>query len=370
MQRLSKGRISKTLSLFLTLTIALSCLTLVVVKPAIAQTAPKPSVPTFTVTLQNDTIVLTIENQPFDIHSSGNNSFFYDVRIWNIAGHWSNLYAAEDRPTQSDSSQTILFYPIGESNVFPSYTTVAGVIIPKYGQVQFQVMALIGYLERTPYSYGLIGQVGSWSGSQAIYLPATNASSPTLYFSPDGSMGTSYKLTVFSPNDQTIYNNTLSLAFILTWKADLIPLGELKADYAYSIDDKPFASIVATPSSNDQHGGSNFIYNPSFSHLLDISNLPNGYHNVVIRATFYNGGHMYLNASSTPFQFIVRTPTPTPIPATTPTPTLTPTPASTPTSTPPPTPTPTVPEFPATLAITFLAITALAVAVVFRRKTK
>jgi hypothetical protein len=36
---------------------------------------------------------------------------------------------------------------------------------------------------------------------------------------------------------------------------------------------------------------------------------------------------------------------------------------------PTPTPTPTVPEFPATLAITLLAIIALAVVVVFRRKT-
>jgi hypothetical protein len=34
-----------------------------------------------------------------------------------------------------------------------------------------------------------------------------------------------------------------------------------------------------------------------------------------------------------------------------------------------PSPTPSVPEFPATLAITLLAITALAVVVVFRRKT-
>jgi hypothetical protein len=35
-----------------------------------------------------------------------------------------------------------------------------------------------------------------------------------------------------------------------------------------------------------------------------------------------------------------------------------------------PTPTPTVPEFPATLAITFLVMSTLAVAVVFRRKTQ
>jgi|WetSurMetagenome_2_1015567.scaffolds.fasta_scaffold23921_3 hypothetical protein len=337
------GRISKTLSLFLTLTIALSCLTLIVVKPAIAQTAPKPSVPTFTVTLQNDIVVLTIENQPFDVHNSYNNSFFYDVRIWNIAGYWSNLYAAEERPTQSDSSQTILYYPIGESNVFPSYTTVAGVIIPTYGQVEFQVMALIGYMQRTANSYGLVGQVSGWS-SQTITLPPTNASSPALYFSPEGRMGTSYKLTMFNPNDQIIYNDTLPLDFILTWTYDLIPFGALKADYAYSIDDKASISIVPNRSSNDRPlGGSDFVYNPSFSRLLDISKLPNGYHNVVIKATFYNGQILFLNASSTPIQFIARTPTPTPKPAITPPPTLTPTPS--PTSTSLPTPTPSVPEF-------------------------
>jgi hypothetical protein len=46
MQRLSIGRISKTFALFLTLTIAMSCLTLLIVKPANAQTAtPSPSLP-------------------------------------------------------------------------------------------------------------------------------------------------------------------------------------------------------------------------------------------------------------------------------------------------------------------------------------
>ena len=45
-----------------------------------------------------------------------------------------------------------------------------------------------------------------------------------------------------------------------------------------------------------------------------------------------------------------------------------PSPTSSPTITPSPTPTPSVPEFPATLAVTFLLMTALATAVMFRRR--
>jgi hypothetical protein len=342
-----------------------------------AQIPAKPAIPEFTINIENETVVLTIENQPFDVHNSYNYSFYYDVRIISIDGNWISFYTAVDEyPTQSTSSQTILYYTIGESDYFPSVTTLDGIVIPANGQVTFQVMALIGYWETTVYSngiisYGLKGEVSGWSNSQTITLPSTNASSPSYYVSPEGSMGTSYKLIVFSPNDQTIYDDVLHLAFILRWTYDLVPLGELKADYSYSIDDNPFVSIVPTKTSNDRYaGGTNFVYNPSFSYLLNISNLPKGYHNIVIKATFYNGKNLFLNASSTPFQFIVRTPTPTPTPTVTPAPTLTPTPVPTSTSTPMLTPEPTAtPEatsqpatFPASLV--FVALVGIALAVI------
>ena len=73
---------------------------------------------------------------------------------------------------------------------------------------------------------------------------------------------------------------------------------------------------------------------------------------------------MLLNASSTPFQFIVRTPTPTPAPTLTPTPSPTSTPTLTPTSTPSQTPSPkTETKFPTTqiLVIIITILTGLGI---------
>ena len=315
---------SKALTLLLTAVLLLS--SLVIVETVYAQSVPKPLVPEFTLNIENETIVLTIENQPFDVNNSYNYSFYYDVRILSIDGSWRGLYSAEERPLQSNLSTTVLYYPIEESDIFPSVTTVAGIVIPAYGQVYLQVMALVGYLQGT----GLIGEVSSWSDSQTVNVPTADAQIPSLYVSPEN-WDTSYRIVLFSPDDQTIYNDTLPLAFILRWTFVPLPGMPPEADYAYCIDNDNFVSIVPNETSR----------NPwSFSYMLDISSLPEGYHNLVIRATFYQGNDMILNATSTPFQFTVRTPIPTPTPSATPTPTLTPTPSPTPTSTPEPTSTP------------------------------
>jgi hypothetical protein len=145
----------------------------------------------------------------------------------------------------------------------------------------------------------------------------TNAQTTSSYVSPTGEMSTSYRLTMFSPDNQTIYNNTIPLNFSLEWTYDLMPVDDFKltADYAYRIDDNPFVSIVSNQSSNDRYaGGTNFVYNPSFSYLLNVSNLSNGYHKIMIKASFYFGGNLFLDATSTPFLFLVQNPTPTPSP--------------------------------------------------------
>ena len=294
---------SKTLALMLFALLALSGS--IIVDSAFAQYVTKPSKPEFTLNIENETIVLTIENQPFDVNNSYNYSFYYDVRILSIDGSWRGLYSAEERPLQSNLSTTVLYYPIEESDIFPLVTTVAGIVIPAYGQVYFQVMALVGYLQGT----GLIGEVSSWSDSQTIKVTTTDAQIPSLYVSPEN-WDTSYRIVLFSPDDQTIYNDTLPLAFILRWTFVPLPGMPPDANYAYCIDNDNFVSIVPNETSR----------NPwSFSYMLDISNLPEGYHNLVIRATFYQGNDMILNATSTPFQFTVRTPIPTPTPSATPT---------------------------------------------------
>jgi hypothetical protein len=362
--------IGKSLSLTLILILIMTLSRLAVVGTVHAQTSTKPAKPDFTINIQNETVVLTIENQPFDVHNSYNYSFFYDVRIINIEGYWSSFYTAEEEyPTQSTSNQTILYYTIGESDYFPSVTTLAGIAIPANGQATFQVMAMTGYWEKEIHSdgsisYGLKGEVSGWSDSQRIVLPSANTSSPAYYVSPEGKTGTSYKLMVFSPNDQITYKNVLHLAFMLRWSYVPMPMGgELEADYEYSIDDGPFVSIVPNQTSNDRYaGGTNFVYNPSFSYLLDISNLTNGHHEIVIKACFYYGFMgLRLNASSRPFPFVVEGQTPTT--TVTPSPSSTSTPTETPFSTPTPTasPEPTATEEPFPTSLVFVASVGVAV---------
>ena len=52
------NRVSKSLALILILIIAISSLSLMMVKPASAQSIPKPSVPQFTLTFQDNTYVV------------------------------------------------------------------------------------------------------------------------------------------------------------------------------------------------------------------------------------------------------------------------------------------------------------------------
>ena len=70
------SKIGKTFALFLTLIIAMSCLTLLTVKPAFAQSIASPSIPQFSVkysglfydplsAVDNRTLFFTIRNQPF-----------------------------------------------------------------------------------------------------------------------------------------------------------------------------------------------------------------------------------------------------------------------------------------------------------------
>jgi hypothetical protein len=316
-------RLSKTVALMLFALLVLS--SLVMVGSVFAQSYLKPSKPDFNLNIENDTAVLTIENQPFDVNNSYNYTFYYDVRILSIDGSWIGLYSAAERPIQSDSNTTVLYFPVEESALFPNVTTVAGVVIPAIGRVTFQVIALVGYLEGT----GLIGEVSGWSNSQTIYLPSK--ASNFRYSVSSENWDTSYKLFLFSPDDQTIYDDTLLLAFLIAWTFVPLPGMEPKADYAYSIDDNSFVSIFPNETSNK----------PSFSYMVGISDLPEGYHHIVIGATFYQGNDMILNASSTPFIFTVRTPVPTPTPSAAPTPTLKPIPSPTTTPTIEPTSTPT-----------------------------
>ena len=74
------SRIAKTFALLLTITIAVSFLTLLTVKPTNAQTIPTPSVPEFTLQFVGqpyDSLFITVKNQPYN-HPY---TLYYNVRL-------------------------------------------------------------------------------------------------------------------------------------------------------------------------------------------------------------------------------------------------------------------------------------------------
>jgi hypothetical protein len=200
------GSASKTFALFLTLIVAMSCLTLLVVKPASAQSIPTPAVPQFTLQLvgppvrvnttysldtntgqivakigytnEYSAVNITIKNQVFS--NLGYNTVYYNVRIkLENSNDWSNVYNANEPvfPQQSDSEYTIL--SIG---LVGSQTTLA--VIPVGAEVDIQVQAMIGTLGplngviQSWYSQ-FDGNTGPWSITQTVNVPANVPLSPT-----------------------------------------------------------------------------------------------------------------------------------------------------------------------------------------------
>ncbi len=202
------GRISKNFALFLTLIIAMSCLTLIV-KPANTQTIPKPSVPEFSVRyadnsyyasspttitdqygnsrvvqgyVENKTVEFSIKNQAFTPYTIPYNSsdpyntgqkvnLMFNIRMkshlesnWTYITHLSDGYL-----NQSDTNSTIASYQL--SNLFPSS-------IPYGTEVDFQVQALIGYVHRYPViaSWMFNGTESDWSPTQTVIIPASSVS--------------------------------------------------------------------------------------------------------------------------------------------------------------------------------------------------
>ncbi len=145
----------------------------------------------------------------------------------------------------------------------------------------------------------------------------TNAQ--TTYFYERGYFGTtsnlnycSFYITIYSPNGQATYVNTMPLKFNITWtEYPNFPIPGLFGYYAYSIDNGPFIEIISNQSVNDifyQTSKDNFTINPSFSYTIDISNLEKGYHNLIINASLYHGyplTHFYFNITTSPCTFIV-----------------------------------------------------------------
>ena len=149
----------KSFALILILIMAISSSSLLMIKPAFAQSIPTPTVPEFTVKLadhsydvppvttsttnpynnktttttipsyhvRNLTIDLTIVNQPYPVIINGNASFvYYDVRTKGHFGQdWTELFPYySNSPVQSNSQYTVISLPanyqVGDQIGYPS----------------------------------------------------------------------------------------------------------------------------------------------------------------------------------------------------------------------------------------------------------
>ena len=199
------GRISKTFALFLTLIIAMSCLTLLMVKPANAQTIPTPATPQFTIKFvnasytltttdsytgqsqtqltENNSIEITIKNQPFDYSNNGlPYQIYFNVRVkphFSNTDNWTEVYPLEnltssqanengfpyawyilpETPPQSNLDYTTVSFPVIPTEVYgasgydvlrtdtghnawlPDFLDA----IPSGAQLDFQIQALVGH---------------------------------------------------------------------------------------------------------------------------------------------------------------------------------------------------------------------------------
>lgn len=233
---LSMGSICKSFALALILIMTISSLSLLIIKPANAQSIPKPSVPDFTVkfipksytvtttdpytgkstTQQNDnsTIQISITNQQYTYSNGSTFYLYYNIRTkGHFIQNWTELYPtyplwanaqAYDSPNYKiDGIPYIALTAEDPENSYfglPQTQTVYTIIsVPKpapSGQVDFQVKAMVGknstFFDPTnnivydPAGGGVdrpaVGYVTSsdWSNTQTISITDTSASpSPT-----------------------------------------------------------------------------------------------------------------------------------------------------------------------------------------------
>jgi hypothetical protein len=212
-------KISKAIALTLTLTILLSCLPSLTVKPALANpisyTPPKPSIPEFTLNytdnsyevadnfFQNKSIEAVIKNQPsFEVICYNINSKNHSSENWSSYDYYSyESYVEEPYPyngsnytggrlVASNSDFTVFVFGFEGNNGSDTYNLWLG-NVHDGDQIDFQVQAYTAFWAPTKEVNGLTGSnveynflsvdsIGDWSSLQTITVPEASAStSPT-----------------------------------------------------------------------------------------------------------------------------------------------------------------------------------------------
>jgi hypothetical protein len=203
------GSISKGISLFLVVVLAVS--SLMMVESASAQSMPKPSAPEFTIKFIDNSydILPTATIDPYTGktiinagHHVENKNIEFSIRNqeWNdvyginynirVKGHfeqnWTNVFSETfDSPTMSNSTYTNLVFSSSDGTTYKGFYRDWGEIYaPSEGKIDFQVQAFVrGYVPSDSMFGGMSETTltkSDWSNTQTVTIPATSTStSPT-----------------------------------------------------------------------------------------------------------------------------------------------------------------------------------------------
>jgi len=188
-------RTRKSFAVFFILIMAISSLSLLMVKPASAET--NPSVPQFSLRYLNQTVEIRIINQYFtpNILNGHSMGLYYDIRWkehneveWHYFYPHSYLFEATNSVNYdvTDSSVTVVSYGLNSKD---GDVQLNGDFVGK--QLDFEVQALIGYYTmittqpNEKYHYPFDGEISGYSNTQTVTISATSASpSPISMLSP------------------------------------------------------------------------------------------------------------------------------------------------------------------------------------------
>jgi hypothetical protein len=209
-----------------------------------AQSISKPAIPDFSLNVvhQNDgataAIEIVVKNQPFasSIDANGHNtSLYYNVRFkGHYAADW-NYYPANHTACYIEASTT-------------DYTTITFTLgssplgdVPVGGQVDFQVQALIGYVNKVSGDlYDFAGESSSWSNTQTVTAPETSSTSPTSTAPPliatqvsisidtsSSEVGASVNINgeLTDTNGNTLPGKPVTLSYTLPGSDSRVPIG-------------------------------------------------------------------------------------------------------------------------------------------------
>jgi hypothetical protein len=183
------GKSPKAFSLLLVLILSVS--SLIMVESASTQQISKPSVPKFSLSLEDKGIKVSIVNQPFTPYSKDDNliKLYYGIRLKeHSANDWTYYYPHSALFEASSTQLTIISYSLDRNSGADAKLSRSNA----GSQMDFEVEALIGYYftQFNPsnpmpspdekFHYFFDGESSGYSNSQTITIPEISpTTSPT-----------------------------------------------------------------------------------------------------------------------------------------------------------------------------------------------